>query len=355
MRRRHGAVPTPTDRAPTSRPLLLGLTCRRQGGAQIPNQILEERTGQPGHRLEDSGLRLRWVERKIIGPSFSLDGSLWFTERNGNKVGRITLGQIFTLTEFGTGITAASQPTGIAGAFDGTVWFTEQAANKVARITNAGTVTEFTIPTANSQPTGIAFGPDGALWFTEQAGNKIGRITPPGAMGEFPIPTANSQPSGIVAGPDGNVWFTEFAGNKVVQVISPFTAIKGGVRALLMGSEARERLTVLLPPGHPEGRHVSFRYQSSSFDAFAKAVSTVVYLNVRTPLATVSVSGRVGHVTGRLFRAGDTFTITLSNVKGVPHATVVVSRGATRVLHSVLGPRPRLLAGSYLTILTKKP
>jgi virginiamycin B lyase len=91
--------------------------------------------------------------------------------------------------------TPASNPTSITAALDGQVWFTELNSNKVARITpSTGAITEFATPTVGSQPNGITSasddtspneqpsyitaGPDGNLWFAEVAGNKIGHISP---------------------------------------------------------------------------------------------------------------------------------------------------------------------------------
>jgi virginiamycin B lyase len=56
------------------------------------------------------------------------------------------------------------------------MWFTEKGGNKIGRITTAGVVTELAVPTAGSQPFGITLGLDGSLWFTEQNGNRIGKV-----------------------------------------------------------------------------------------------------------------------------------------------------------------------------------
>jgi virginiamycin B lyase len=147
----------------------------------------------------------------VSGP----DGNLWFDERGGNKIGRVTTAG--AITEF-TVPTANSAIGGIGSGPDGNLWFTEQNSNKIGRITTAGAITEFNIPTAGSQPLYISGGPDGNVWFTEGNGNKIGRITPAGAIAEFPVPTAASQPQGIGTGPDGAVWFTESIGNKIGRI-----------------------------------------------------------------------------------------------------------------------------------------
>src|SRR5260221_12992107 len=98
-------------------------------------------------------------------------------------------------------------PREIAAGSDGNLWFTENDGNKIGRITPKGEITEFPIPTTASQPVGITGGPDGAVWFTEFKANQIGRIAPDGTITEFPISTKNGQPFCIAAGPDGNIWF----------------------------------------------------------------------------------------------------------------------------------------------------
>ena len=72
--------------------------------------------------------------------------------------------------------TASSRPTGITAGPDGNLWFTEFNGNKIGRITPAGVITEFPIPSAGGTPFGITAGPDGNLWFTEYFGNKIGQV-----------------------------------------------------------------------------------------------------------------------------------------------------------------------------------
>jgi streptogramin lyase len=167
-----------------------------------------------------------------IGIAAGPDGALWFTETDGNKIGRITTAGVFT--EFAVP-TADSIPVGIAAGSDGTLWFTESDGNKIGRISTAGVITEFPVPTAGSSPTFIAAGPDGTLWFTEYDGNKIGRITTAGVITEFAIPTAGSFPVGIAAGPDGALWFTENSG-KIGRIttgpcgVSPTTLCLGNGR-----------------------------------------------------------------------------------------------------------------------------
>ena len=139
------------------------------------------------------------------------DRNLWFTERNGNKIGRITTAG--AITEFAVP-TANSGPLGIAAGPDGNLWFTEFTGNKIGRITATGTITEF-LPAGGTQAWGITAGPDGNLWFTETG--KVGRITTDGVITEFPVPAGHS-PAQITTGPDGNLWFTENADNKIGKI-----------------------------------------------------------------------------------------------------------------------------------------
>jgi streptogramin lyase len=147
----------------------------------------------------------------ITGP----DGNLWFTEQNGNNIGRLTTSGTFT--EFALP-TANSDPFDLRNGPDNNTWFTERNANQIGRITTSGSITEFPIPTAGSSPRDIAPGPDGNLWFSEFSGNKIGRITTSGSIIEFTVPTASSGPVGMVHGPDGNMWFTEANANKIGRI-----------------------------------------------------------------------------------------------------------------------------------------
>ncbi len=141
------------------------------------------------------------------------DGTVWFTESAGNRIGR--------MSPDGTGLkefalpNPNSSPRIIALGADNNMWFSEHTGNRIGRITPEGVITEFPIPTPNSQPRAIALGADGNIWFGEFAGGKIGRISPAGVITEFAIPTPDSGPRALAAGPDGNIWFSEFNTNKI--------------------------------------------------------------------------------------------------------------------------------------------
>src|SRR5437667_141192 len=152
-----------------------------------------------------------------VGP----DGNIWFAEVSG-VIGRITSAGV--ITEFASDLIRDSGPFAITAGRDGNLWFTEFFGNRIAQITPAGVVTEFPPlpnPAPLNGPRAITAGPDGNLWFTEYYGNRIGRVTPAGVITEFPplsSPTSLSGPDSITVGPDGNLWFTEDSGNKIGRI-----------------------------------------------------------------------------------------------------------------------------------------
>src|SRR6267142_2541520 len=81
-------------------------------------------------------------------------------------------GAVVTITEFPSP-TPGSQPAGITFDFHGNLWFTEYNGNKIGRMTPQGVFTEFPITTFFSAPGGITLGVDRNLWFTEKICNKI--------------------------------------------------------------------------------------------------------------------------------------------------------------------------------------
>lgn len=112
-----------------------------------------------------------------------------------------------TFTEFS--LPRISGPIRIITGPDGNLWFTEQNGNRVGRITPDGNITEWPTNTLNSRPWGLTVGPDKAIWFAEQGQRKIGRIPTTATaenagMHEFTIPWV---PFDITAA-DGALWIT---------------------------------------------------------------------------------------------------------------------------------------------------
>ena len=71
-------------------------------------------------------------------------------------------------------------PYGIVAGPDGalwlTLWFTEFQGHRIGRITVEGTITEYDLPHPGSEPHGLTRGPDGAVWAALEAG-ALARLT----------------------------------------------------------------------------------------------------------------------------------------------------------------------------------
>lgn len=104
--------------------------------------------------------------------------------------------------------TAGSYPGGIVAGADGRMWFTETNGNAVGRFRAGEAIQEFPIPGTFSSAGTMTLGPGGNIWFTEYEASAIGRITPAGVISRFPLPNASASPLDITLGADGNVWFT---------------------------------------------------------------------------------------------------------------------------------------------------
>jgi streptogramin lyase len=99
-----------------------------------------------------------------LGP----DGNLWaggFGPFSGAPIWRINAGGAATPY-------TAPQAINITSGLDGNLWYTELNYNKIVKLRTNGTFTEYSTPRA----TAIAVGPDGNIWFTEPVDNKIGKL-----------------------------------------------------------------------------------------------------------------------------------------------------------------------------------
>jgi streptogramin lyase len=139
------------------------------------------------------------------------DKNVWFTESGGPRIGKIS--QAGVITEY----TIPSGTTGddIAPGASGFLWFSE--ASSIGKISVGGHVTEYPL-SVGSDAIGLSKGPDGNMWFADASLNKIGKITPTGTVTEFTVPTSNAGVNDIVTGPDGNLWFTELTAPAIGKV-----------------------------------------------------------------------------------------------------------------------------------------
>lgn len=196
--------------------------------------------------------------------------NIWFAAGGGgyaslasvplnNIVGRIdTDGDV---TEFSTP-TPESAPTSIKVAPDGSIWFTERAANKIGRLDpQSGEIVEYEIPTPSSAPTGIAVAADGAVWFTEKMASKIGRFDPETkSFTEYPTPSPNAEPSTVVVDDLGNIWFDERGADTINRMnpktgeITSYKIATKGSRVIGLVPDPRGYMWFLELAAHKVGR-----------------------------------------------------------------------------------------------------
>ena len=144
--------------------------------------------------------------------AFDDQGNLWFTELNGNRIGKLVPSEAKSLTS--QGITEYelphpnSKPHYLTVAKNGLIWFTELAGNRIGSLDpKTGWIQEYDIPTPHSAPHHIKEGPDGSLWFMEFQTNKVGRLDPKtGKITEYPIGPGNPHDLVIT---DDKVWYTQ--------------------------------------------------------------------------------------------------------------------------------------------------
>lgn len=132
-------------------------------------------------------------------------------------VGSLALVSTATAPPAAAGTRVFPVPTSEAGlgrivtAPDGSMWFTERDANKVGRITPTGQITEFAFPAEFPGTTTLKdldVAPDGTIWVLYESGENLRHIRPDGST----ITDWSLDPEGDPAGdslrvaPDGTAW-----------------------------------------------------------------------------------------------------------------------------------------------------
>ena len=155
------------------------------------------------------------------------DGSVWFTEINGNKIGKLS--QAAVVTDYAVP-SAGAMPQTITVGPDGALWFTELGRPAIGRlgISNLN-FTEIALPNAGARPWGIVTAANGSLWVTDNALNAIWQITPAGVVSEYPISAPNAKPTSITIGPDSAIWYVESGNDHLGKLLPDAVAGSSGV------------------------------------------------------------------------------------------------------------------------------
>jgi virginiamycin B lyase len=92
---------------------------------------------------------------------------MWFTDAYHNQIGRIAADGTVARYDVPTPNSGLGS-IALGCACDASLWFTEKNANKIGRIsTSTGAIGEITVPTPNAGLGDIIDCFDGALWFAE--------------------------------------------------------------------------------------------------------------------------------------------------------------------------------------------
>jgi streptogramin lyase len=157
------------------------------------------------------------------------DGNLWFTVygvTGQSEVGKITPDGAATLYHLPQNDNAPESPV---TAGDGSIWFTENSGSRIGRVTPRGVITEFDLPGPGASLLfSVAVGGDGNLWFPELQAGAIGRLTPSGMLTIFPVPESSAGPLDITADAAGNLWFTDVVQNHVWKLVPDPEAASSG-------------------------------------------------------------------------------------------------------------------------------
>ena len=168
-----------------------------------------------------------------VGAPFSLttapDGSIWFGQIKFNLLTFEASASFGRVAPDGTlGPLAAPTleiPTGLAATADGRIWFSKDTEEVRSFDPAAATPTFTTVTSPGAKAvTAVAAGPDGALWYLgastaqdETVTGYVGRIAPGStAPQEWSLPGVS--PLRITAGADGNMWFTDELNSVVSRV-----------------------------------------------------------------------------------------------------------------------------------------
>ena len=224
-----------------------------------------------------------------------------------------------TIQEFLTP-TPDSSPADLAFDAEGNLWFTEINGNKIGKLVpseakpgTANGITEYALPLPNSKPHYIIVARNGIVWFTELAG-RLGRLDPEtGIIKEYDAPTSNSELHGLLEDEEGNIWFLEFGSSKVVR-LDPAT---GNMREFPLGG------------GHPhafvkDGDKIWYTLGGKFW--MGKFFNKIGALNIKTGKVheiTVPPEKSVPHA---MIRAGDR-TIWFSQLFASKIARIVFTKG----------------------------
>jgi virginiamycin B lyase len=141
------------------------------------------------------------------------DGSQWFTAfRDKGPIGRVKDDVLMTFQPPTNG-----KPQRLVIAKDGTIWFTERQGNKLGHLDPVtGAIKEFPLPGPEASPYAINFDAEGMLWYPSHEMDTMNRFDPEsGKVTEYPYPHAEIAMREFFVDSKGRIWYGASTNNKV--------------------------------------------------------------------------------------------------------------------------------------------
>jgi virginiamycin B lyase len=142
------------------------------------------------------------------------DGDQWFTSfRDDGPIARVTKDGI--LTKFFP--PTKGKPQRLEVDADGLVWFTERRGNKIGRLDpKSGAFKEFPLPGPEASPYAIGIDRNGMIWYDSHEQDTLGRLDPKtGEVIEYPYPHSEISMREFFLDSQGRMWYASSNNNKI--------------------------------------------------------------------------------------------------------------------------------------------
>lgn len=148
------------------------------------------------------------------GNEIGSNGDKWFTVfRNNGPIVRISSdGKVTKFTPSTRG-----KPQRLKIDSDGTVWFTERVGNKIGRLDpETGVIKEFELPGPAASPYAIGIDRDHFIWYSSHDQDTLGRLDPnTGEVVEYPFPHSEISMRELFMDHFGHLWFASSSNDRV--------------------------------------------------------------------------------------------------------------------------------------------
>lgn len=142
------------------------------------------------------------------------NGDQWFTSfRADGVIARVSKDGVLTKYQPPT----KGKPQRLDLDAEGNVWFSERQGNKIGKLDPAtGVIKEYALPGPEASPYAIGVGKDRMIWYSSHEQDTINRLNPEtGEVTEYPYPHAEISMREFFLDKKGRMWYASSANNKV--------------------------------------------------------------------------------------------------------------------------------------------